>query len=208
MTTTSYESRKESHQQDRKKKAWTMVSNTMSTLLIVVLLGMTILVLSARASGGEPELFGYQVKTVLSGSMEPAFDTGSVIIVKQMENPNAISKGDVITYKQSNSQLVTHRVIEVINQGEATQFRTKGDNNKNPDMNLVLPQNVTAKYTGITVPFIGYLLGYASTPLGVALLLIVPGIMLLAYSIFTIHRALKEIEQTTKDSKTEEQTIA
>lgn len=35
-----------------------------------------------RSFWGEPQVFGYQLKTVLSGSMEPEIKTGSIIAVK------------------------------------------------------------------------------------------------------------------------------
>ena len=49
---------------------------------------MTFVVISSKASGGEPQVFGYQLKTVLSGSMEPAFNTGSIIAVKPSRRSN------------------------------------------------------------------------------------------------------------------------
>lgn len=188
----------------KRKKIMKFISSTISTLLIITLVGMVLLVVSARASGGEPQLFGYQLRTVLSGSMAPEFKTGSIILVEQLDEAKNLKKGDVITFKQDSNHLVTHRIIEVVKQGKAVQYRTKGDNNEAPDMNLVLPNNVVAQYTGFTIPLIGYLLSYAGSPMGVAILLIVPGLFLLGYSIITIRQTIKEIEEKSKSSNLSE----
>ncbi|WP_092494454.1 MULTISPECIES: signal peptidase I SipW [Virgibacillus] len=174
------------------------ISRIISTLLIVTLIGMTLLVISARVSGDEPQLFGYQFKTVLSGSMDPEFSTGSIILVKRINDTSTLIKGDVITFNQDGNNFVTHRVVEAVKNDGLTLYRTKGDNNENADMNLVLPENVVSKYTGFTVPFAGYLVNYAGSPIGVAILLIVPGLLLLGYAILTFRATIKEIESRTK----------
>lgn len=185
-------------------KAIKIVSNVLYFVLFGLLLLMTIIVISSRASGGEPELFGYQFKTVLSGSMEPTFKTGSIIMVEKLENPQGLVKDDVITFKQDAENVVTHRIIEVVKQGENVFYQTKGDNNDHADMNPVMTENVIAKYSGVTVPFVGYFLQYAGSPIGTAILLIIPGLLLLGYAAWTIRSAIKEIEVNMKRPNTQE----
>ncbi|MYL61568.1 S26 family signal peptidase, partial [Virgibacillus halodenitrificans] len=57
------------------------VNRLVSTILMVLLITVAGIVLSTKLSGGEPQVFGYQLKTVLSGSMEPGIQTGSIIAV-------------------------------------------------------------------------------------------------------------------------------
>ncbi|MRG85028.1 signal peptidase I SipW [Salinibacillus xinjiangensis] len=182
-----------------KKNVFNGVKNTLYLLVCTTLLLLTVLVLSTRASGGEPQIFGYQFKTVLSGSMEPTFETGSIIVVKRVENPTSLQEGDVITYQASENTLVTHRIIERFTQGENTFYRTQGDNNDGPDSRPVLSENVVAKYTGLTIPLIGYFLNFASSPMGTAILLIGPGLMLLGYAVYSFRLALKELDRQNKE---------
>jgi signal peptidase I len=182
------------------KKHMKWISNIGYGLVMITLLVMIAMVISSRASGGEPELFGHQIKTVLSGSMEPTFKTGSVIVVEKLTNTKNLKKDDVITFKKDEKNIVTHRIIEVVKQGDNIFYRTKGDNNESPDMEPVLSQNVVALYSGYTIPFIGYFLKYASSPIGTAILLIVPGLLLLAYAAWTIRLAIKEIEGKVKNT--------
>jgi signal peptidase I len=185
------------------KKIMKITSNIVTTLLFLVLLFMIFVVISSKASGGEPQFLGYQLKTVLSGSMEPTFKTGSVIAVKPVEDAGSLKEGDVVTYLQSDNAIVTHRIMEVINNGENKMFQTKGDNNQDYDTQPVLAQNVIAKYTGFTIPFLGYFIDFAKSNKGAAILLIVPGVMLLGYSGYTIVSALRELDrsQVKEDSQ-------
>jgi signal peptidase I len=156
---------------------------------------MIFVVVSSKASGGEPNFLGYQLKTVLSGSMEPTFMTGSVIAVKPVENAVNLKKDDIITFKESEDKLITHRIIDVNKSGDQTMYVTKGDNNRSKDSNPVLAPNIVAKYSGFTVPYVGYFLDYAKSKNGTALLLILPGLLLLAYSVITIFKAIKELDK-------------
>lgn len=186
------------------KKVLNILSSLVTTILFLLLIFMVFVVISSKASGGEPQFLGYQLKTVLSGSMEPTFKTGSIIAVKPVEDSTALKKGDVITYMQQDGNLVTHRITDVIKQKDQTMYQTKGDNNKDFDSQPVLSQNVVAKYTDVTVPYLGYFIDFAKSSKGMAIMLILPGILLLGYSGITIWSALKEID--TKTSSSEEKT--
>ena len=56
------------------KKVWNVVSSILVALVVI----FAALLVGAR-------LFGLQVFTVLSGSMEPAYHTGSLIYVKKVD---------------------------------------------------------------------------------------------------------------------------
>jgi signal peptidase I len=183
------------------KKFKKIASGTITTILTLLLLFMVFVVISSKASGGEPNFLGYQLKTVLSGSMEPTFKTGSVIAIKPLENPNTLKKDDIITFMLTQDTLATHRIIDVINNDAGTMYQTKGDNNEDPDSQPVLAQNVVGKYTGFTIPYAGYLIDFTKSKNGTALLLIIPGLLLLAYSALTIFNALKELEPSKKNDE-------
>lgn len=186
------------------KKILKMTSNFFTIVLLLLLLFMVFLVISTKASGGEPQILGYQLKTVLSGSMEPTFKTGSIIAVEPVENKEGLAEGDVVTYLIDEQNVTTHRIIEVVEKGENVMYRTKGDNNENADGNLLLPDNIVAKYTGFTVPYIGHFIEFAKSKAGTATLLIGPGLLLLIYSAVSIMGALKDIEKVANRRKEEE----
>lgn len=158
--------------------------------LLLVIVGSMVLV--TKLSGGEPQVFGYQLKTVLSGSMEPGIQTGSIIAVKPGGDMTRFKENDVITYKESNGKLITHRIIEVIHSGDKVLYRTKGDNNNTADINPILSENVVAEYTGITIPYAGYFTNFAQSKNG-AFLLLIPGIVIFLFSIISIWRTLASL---------------
>ena len=93
------------------------VNNIITAILMMLLISLAFIVVISKASGGEPQFFGYQLKTVLSGSMEPGIKTGSIIAVKIAEDKTNYKVGDVITFQEAEDFLVTHRITEVINKG-------------------------------------------------------------------------------------------
>jgi signal peptidase I len=190
------------------KKAIKIFSNLITAVLFINLILMAFLVVSSKASGGEPQAFGYQLKTVLSGSMEPTFKTGSIIAVKPVDTKEreTLKEGDVITFQASEDKLVTHRIIGVKTSGKNVMYETKGDNNKTADMEPVLSANVKALYSGFTIPYVGYFIDFAQSKEGSALLLIGPGLLLLGYAGFSIFQALREIDPKQKKNDPEGKT--
>ena len=77
-----------------------------------------------------PLAIGIRPFIVLSGSMEPAIKTGSIVYINTNVYSYEIEKNDIIAFKLNN-QTVTHRVVEV-NKNDET-FITKGDANKEKD---------------------------------------------------------------------------
>ncbi|AIQ33492.1 MULTISPECIES: signal peptidase I SipW [Paenibacillus] len=174
-----------------------MINNTLSSIMLVIFILLVIAVVLSKASGGEPAFFGYQIKSVLSGSMEPGIQTGSIVALKPGGDMNRFKKGDVITFRNEENLLITHRVVEATMNnatGEA-MYRTKGDNNDAPDMNPTSSTNVVAEYAGVTVPYVGYAMNFAVSKAGSVVLMIVPGLMLLLYALYSSWKAVAALEK-------------
>lgn len=127
--------------------------------------------------------------------------TGSVIAVKPLEGSakKELNKGDIITFIDEDKKLITHRITDITHSGEHVMYETKGDNNQSKDLDPVLSENVTAIYTGYTLPYAGYFIDFAKSQKGAAILLIGPGILMLGYAAFTIYQAMRELEARAKD---------
>lgn len=86
-----------------------------------------------------PNLFGVSMFVVSSGSMEPRFNTGSVVYVKKAEASD-IAVGDTITFYMKDSDIVaTHEVYEA--DVDNLVFRTQGINNKDEADNIIHDAN-------------------------------------------------------------------
>ncbi|MCR2047707.1 signal peptidase I [Acetatifactor muris] len=113
----------------RKKSPAAAILRAVSILVLLLLL-------AACLPLTLPRLFGYQIYTVVSGSMEPAIPTGSLVYIREGKPEEAVA-GDVIAFyggAQSGS-IITHRVVE--NRVVMGEIVTKGDANEGPDMNPV-----------------------------------------------------------------------
>ncbi|WP_077301338.1 signal peptidase I SipW [Virgibacillus pantothenticus] len=186
---------------NKKRKIFKWANRIVSYVLFITLLVVASVVLMTKVSGGEPELFGYQLKTVLSGSMEPEIQTGSIIAIKMISETNEFKKGDVITFKADENKLVTHRIVDTTSTKNGVVYTTKGDNNNAEDSSPVLAENVVGEYKGFTVPFLGYFINFAQSPNGSIFLLILPGVLLLGYAGISIWRTLAQLEDAKKTNQ-------
>jgi signal peptidase I len=178
--------------------------STIFTLFFILIFTFSVYTnISAKISGKEPQIFGYQLKSVLSGSMEPSIKTGSVIAIKPAEDPSSYKKGDVITYRalDNANMLITHRVIDVQTLDSQIHYFTKGDNNDGQDSNPIPASHVVGQYEGFMIPYIGYGLNFYNTDAGKILLLIIPGFLLLGYAIWKTWKMISSIkdEEETKE---------
>ncbi len=115
-------------------------------LIVFMLLFSTLIsVLLSKQSGETPDILGYQLYTIQSGSMSPTLPIGSIILSKKLSNTSALDVGDIVTFSH-NGVIVTHRITEIVNDN-GIKYRTKGDNPSNtPDIDLLSPKNVKAVF--------------------------------------------------------------
>lgn len=134
------------------KKIW----NAVTIVFIAIVAALAISLVGAK-------LFGFEIYTVLSGSMEPAYKTGSVVYVKGVD-VNTLKEGDPITFYLAGDTVATHRIVEV-NDDDGLSFTTKGDNNDIIDAAPVKADKVIGKPV-FTIPYLGYLSNFLQTSPG------------------------------------------
>ena len=101
---------------------------------------------------------------VLSGSMDPAAVTGSLVLVDTCSrNPGP---GDIVTFRNGDSY-VTHRILKVKGDGS---YITKGDANRQVDPFTVEKKELLGTVKMI-IPYIGYLIVYQKKPAVICLLI-------------------------------------
>lgn len=128
-----------------RKKASVACSITGTVLLVlVILLCIPVTV---------PRMMGYEIYTVVSGSMEPEIPVGSLVYVKYAE-PAEIAEGEVIAFGSpvDAGAVITHRVSE--NRVISGEFVTKGDANEKEDMLPVPYENLIGRVS-FTLPGTG-----------------------------------------------------
>lgn len=101
-----------------------------------------------------------QIKTVISGSMEPAIKTGSVVVIKPKKEYSA---GEVITFISGSGSLTTHRIIAREEKEGVVFFRTKGDANDVSDGREISESEVVGRVV-FSIPYLGYVTNFSQTP--------------------------------------------
>ena len=125
------------------------------TVLSAVALGLAVFV--ALATIVAPKVLGATPYTVLTGSMRPAMEPGTLAIVKPVA-PGDVRIGDVLTYQLApgRPEVVTHRVVGVNTGSDGVRsFRTQGDANSHADPDPVLPVQVRGRVV-YAVPWLGH----------------------------------------------------
>jgi len=120
-------------------------------------------VLVAVAVG--PRLGLYRMETVLSGSMQPTFQPGDVIIVTP-EPVTAVRPGQVISYQIpiGDHHVESHRVVRVLGRGPHPVVVTKGDNNPVADPWRARLTSNTAWRERLVVPAVGRVIIWMRQP--------------------------------------------
>lgn len=186
------------------KKALKLASNMVLAVMIVVVVALVLFVVKGKIDGdGVPRLAGLQVYVVLSGSMSPVFDTGSVVAVKPV-SPGGLREGDIITFKdpEEAGRIITHRILEVREGGGGRSFVTMGDANNAPDARPVPEENVIGRME-LSVPYAGYLLDFAKSKKGLLFLIVIPGAIFIVSELFHLYRLVQQAEEEEKREKEE-----
>lgn len=173
------------------KKYWNVFTN----VLIAVVVVLAVMLVGVR-------LVGLQVFTVLSGSMEPTYHTGSIIYVRDVD-PFKLEEGDVITFLLDEDTVATHRIIEVVpDETDATvvRFRTKGDANDVEDGSLVHYKNVIGSPV-FSIPQMGYFANYIQSPPGTYVAISIGAVLLLLVFIPDLFAEDEDEEEEKKNKK-------
>jgi signal peptidase len=174
------------------------VGNIGLVLLVAVSVIMGVSAYQASKNPGElPSVFGYHIMNVLSGSMEPAFSPGDLIVVKS-DSPEKREVNDVITYRDNQNTFITHRIIATTEEQGKTLYQTKGDANNIEDEGLISNEQIVGSLQ-FHIPKAGKFVDMVTSPTGLIILAMIP-LIILAMGIFT-----KLLNDNNKEKQHKEQ---
>ena len=179
-------------------KTLTIIGIILCVILIPILIINCTLIIKSFVNKDEvPNIGGTMPLIVLSDSMYPDIKSGDIIICKEID-PKDIKVDDVISFydpEGNGTSVVTHKVIEIIGEGDSLSFRTKGINNNTEDRLAVPASKVIAKYTNVRIPVAGNIAIFMQTTAGLIICVILPIILFVGYDV--IRR--KKYEQNRGD---------
>lgn len=185
-----------SNQQNNKNSFGHKLLTIIGTILCIILtpilaINLTLIAKSYINQSEVPSVGGYLPLIVLTDSMQPVIDGGDLIICHTAE-AEEIAVGDVIAFFDpagNGTSIVTHRVMEIVEENGTIKFRTKGDNNNTEDKMLVPADKLVAVYQ-TRIPGAGNVAMFMQSTTGLIVCVVLPIIALVAYDL--VRRKLYE----------------
>ena len=100
------------------KKIFKIIKSIINTIIVFIVLAFVLIVCLQRFSGNKLSFLNYRIFTVVTGSMEPEYKIGDILIAKETK-PSKIKIGDSISYLAQKGEIrnnvVTHEVVNITN---------------------------------------------------------------------------------------------
>lgn len=152
-----------------------------------ILFGFLIVVLFLFISSRFPIFFGVRTFDVVTGSMVPNIQIGSLVITKPLPS---YPLGTIITFNRGTIT-VTHRIIGTKN----GQFITKGDANKIADLQLVNKKDVIGEDYFI-IPNVGKIITFIKSVPGFIVFIAIPALIFIVFEAIEFKKEWeKEVEK-------------
>ena len=175
-----------------KDKILTAIGTVMCIILIPVLvINLTLIAKSYINKDEVPSVGGYLPLIVLTDSMVPEIYSGDLIIC-HTEDAEEIKVNDIIAFFDpagNGTSIVTHRVMEIVDENGKLEFRTKGDNNNTEDKMLVPAESLVGIYK-TRIAGLGNVAMFMQSSTGLIVCVVLPIVLLVGYDM--IRRRLYE----------------
>ena len=112
------------------KKVFKIIKSIINVIIVLLVMSFVLIVCLQRFSNNKISFFDYRIFTVVTGSMEPKYKIGDILIAKERK-PSEIKVGDAISYLASRDEIkgnvVTHEVVNITKDEEGHYlFHSKG----------------------------------------------------------------------------------
>lgn len=183
------------------KKKWIFkLFNAVAIALILVSVFVLLSVVLTPA-GQVPQVLGYSVFRVMTGSMEPEIREDSLLVVKKTP-PEDIVPGDIISFFSPDPMLEgavnTHRVARIEKENGRTQFITKGDANVIED---IYPTDASALVGRVVFQSygLGKTVSLLSNPLVFGIIILLPLLVILLMNLYRAVRIAADIAKKEEE---------
>lgn len=180
-------------------KVFTVIGTILCMILVpILLINLTLIAKSYLNKDEVPNVGGVLPLIVLTDSMYPQIESGDLIICKTISAEN-VKVEDVISFFDpagNGTSIVTHRVVEIVEQNGETFFRTRGDNNNTEDKDLVPAEKLVGLYK-TRIPGAGNIAMFMQTTTGLIVCVLLPILLLVGYDLIRRRHYEKNKKQDT-----------
>lgn len=166
-------------------KIMTIVGTIFCVILIPILvINLTLITKSYMHKGEVPSIGGVFPLIVLTDSMQPEIKSGDLIICHTTA-ADEVQVNDVISFfdpEGNGTSIVTHRVVEILQEEDGIFFRTRGDNNNTDDRELVPEENLVGIYR-MRIAGVGHVAMFMQSTTGLVVCVVFPILLLVGYDI-------------------------
>ncbi|MGN0666351.1 MAG: signal peptidase I [Huintestinicola sp.] len=185
----------------RKKNGINVLEGIVITLVIIVIACMLMLYFTFRTSGKPADMFGYTIYQTNAVNMEPKIHEGSAVICKESEKEN-IKVGSAVLCKIGDD-IVVSRVQNVMSENGAVSYVVKFDTAPEAESFKLAEDKIIAKALW-TSDFFGKILDFATSTLGIMLVIIIPSFMIIVFQVIRIVNAKRAEEEAASLDDLEE----
>lgn len=130
----------------REKTIHKILKNIVLALLGMLLIINLVMLYQTEVKREEiPRIGNISVFNIVSQSMEPTINVNDLIVIQKCTEEE-LQSGDIITYKNADGRVVTHRIVKTTKQEGKNIYTTKGDNNEVEDNEKINYEQVYGKY--------------------------------------------------------------
>ena len=165
------------------------ICNAINLLIVTCIVAILVMLIV-------PRFFGFTMFAVLSGSMEPEYQVGSIVYINKRVEPQDIMVGDPIAFFRGQETVATHRVISIDKENQT--FATKGDANELVDSYPIEFEQMIGKAT-FSIPYIGYITVGIQSKQGTVVACGLLVLMIMLYIIPEIFRPNTKKEEVAKE---------
>lgn len=135
--------------------------------------------------------FGIKALTVLTGSMRPEIQPGTIVLVHKVA-PTSLRVGQVITYinPADPKETITHRIVALTNNHGLVGVTTKGDANTTVDREFAAGRVVGTEF--FAIPFLGRIAVWLHSTVALMSVILIPGFIVIIYETILLNKRLAE----------------
>lgn len=181
-------------------KILTIVGSVLCVILVpILIINLTLIVKSFTNKDEVPSVGGRVPLIVLTDSMDPKIKSGDLIICRTIDAKD-VKVDDIISFFDpagNGTSIVTHRVIEIVDEEGKLYFRTRGDNNNTEDKELVPADKLVGIYK-MRIAGAGHVALFMQSTAGLIICVLLPIVLLVGYDVIR-RRIYEKNKQTDTD---------